>query len=211
MGETVDELAYSSFAYKHTTIGSMEDLNAATLDDVRSFFKTYYAPNNACMAVVGDFNEAAAKRLIEKYFGGIPQQPAPPPADVAEQPISGEKRKVIADKLARLTRMEVAYKTVSGDNPDSYALQVLGSILSAGRTGRLYSAIVEKQLALNASAERLSGPGAGTVLVFGHAAAQRQSRRGGKGVGCRNRPHPDGGRERRRRYRRPKRRRAPAW
>jgi zinc protease len=161
MGQTVDELAYSSFAYKHTTIGSMEDLNAATLDDVRSFFKTYYAPNNACMAVVGDFNEGAAKKLIEKYFGGIPQQPSPPPADVAEQPLSGEKRKVISDKLARLTRMEVAYKTVSGDNPDSYALQVLGSILSSGRTGRLYSAIVEKQLALNATANGFPGRGPG--------------------------------------------------
>jgi predicted Zn-dependent peptidase len=129
------------------------------LEDVRSFFKTYYAPNNACMALVGDFNEGAAKRLIVKYFGIIPRQPAPPPVDIAEQPIGGEKRKELADRLARLTRIELAYKTVSGDNPDSFALQILGSILSGGRTSRLYSAIVEKRLALNANAGGMAGRG----------------------------------------------------
>jgi zinc protease len=161
MGETVDSLAYSSFAYKHTTIGSMEDLNAASLEDVRSFFKTYYAPNNACIAVVGDFNEAAARKLILKYFGAIPRQPAPPPVDTAEQPIGGEKRKELADPLARLTRMEIAYKTVSGDNPDSFALQLLGNILSSGRTSRLYNELVEKRLALNANAGGFPGRGPG--------------------------------------------------
>jgi predicted Zn-dependent peptidase len=161
MNPTIEELAYSSFAYKHDTIGSMEDLNAATLEDVRSFFKTYYAPNNACLAVVGDFNEGAAKRLIEKYFGPIPRQPAPPPVDVTEQPIGGEKRKEISDQLARLTRYEAAYKTVPGDNPDSFALQILGSILSTGRTSRLYGALVEKRLALNAMANGFPGRGPG--------------------------------------------------
>lgn len=159
MNQALEDLAYSSFAYKHDTIGSMQDLNAATLEDVRSFFKTYYAPNNAVIAVVGDFNEAAAKRKIEKYFGPIAQQPTPPPVDVTEQPIGGEKRKEIADPLARLTRLEVAYKTVPGDNPDSYPLQILSSILSSGRTGRLYSALVEKRLALNANAFGQAGRG----------------------------------------------------
>src|SRR5947199_1521820 len=73
MREKLEELAYSSFAYKHSTIGSMEDLNAATLEDVREFFKVYYAPNNAAIAVVGDFKETAAKKMIEKYFGSIPR------------------------------------------------------------------------------------------------------------------------------------------
>jgi predicted Zn-dependent peptidase len=157
--EAIESLAYTSFAYKHTTIGSMGDLNAATLDDVRAFFQTYYAPNNACLAVVGDFAEGTAKRLVEKYFGAIPQQPAPPPVDVEEQPIGGEKRKQISDPLARLTRYEAAYKTVPGNHPDAYALQILGSILSSGRTGRLYSAIVEKRLALNATAGGAQGRG----------------------------------------------------
>ncbi len=162
MSEAMQSLVYSSFGYKHTTIGSMADLNAATLDDVKSFFKTYYAPNNAAIAVVGDFNEAAAKAKIEKYFGGIPRQAQPPAPDLTETSLNGEKRKELTDPLARLTRYEAAYKTVSGDNPDAYALTVLGRILSSGRTGRLNAAIVEKRLALNAAAGM--GPSRGPGL-----------------------------------------------
>jgi predicted Zn-dependent peptidase len=140
----------------------MADLDAASLQDVRDFFKTYYAPNNAAIAVVGDFNEAATKKKIEKYFGDIPKQKSPPPVDMTEQPLGGEKRREITDPLARLTRYEAAYKTVTGDDPDVPALTVLGSILSRGRTGRLYSAIVEKRLATNISAGGFPsrGPGA---------------------------------------------------
>ena len=161
MGETMDALAYSSFGYSHSTIGSMDDLNAATLDDVKSFFKTYYAPNNAALAVVGDFNEAEAKRKIEKVFGSIPRQPAPPAPDLTETPIVGEKRKVLTDKLARLTRYEMAFKTVSGDHPDAEPLALLGSILSGGRTSRLYTALVEPKIALNATAGGGAGRGPG--------------------------------------------------
>jgi len=158
---TISDLAYDSFAYKHTTIGSMDDLNAATLEDVRAFFKTYYSPNNATIAVVGDFTEAEAKRKVEKYFGSIPRQPDPPPVDTTEHFGTAERRKTITDPLARLVRYEAAYKTVPGDDPDAYALQVLGSILSRGRTGRLYKAIVEKGLATNANAGGQSGRGPG--------------------------------------------------
>jgi len=152
MSGTIDDLAYDSFGYKHTTIGSMEDLNAATLEDVRAFFKIYYAPNNATIAVVGDFTEAEGRKKVEQFFGAIPRQPDPPPVDMTESMGTGEKRKKLSDPLARLTRYEASYKTVSGDNPDAYALQVLGSIMSRGRTGRLYKAIVEKGLATNANA-----------------------------------------------------------
>jgi predicted Zn-dependent peptidase len=161
MSEAIEDLAYDSFGYKHSTIGSMADLNAATLDDVRQFFKTYYAPNNACIAIVGDFDEAKAKKLVEKYFGAIPRQPAPPVPDLAESPITGEKRKVLSDRLARLTRYEMVYKTVPGNHPDAAALQLLSSILSSGRTGRLYSAITEKRLALNVFAGMQQGRGPG--------------------------------------------------
>jgi predicted Zn-dependent peptidase len=158
---TISDLAYDSFAYKHTTIGSMDDLNAATLEDVRAFFKTYYAPNNATIAVVGDFTEAEGRKKVEKYFGSIPRQPEPPPVDTTESLGTAERRKTITDPLARLVRYEAAYKTVPGNDPDSYALQVLGSILSRGRTGRLYKAIVEKGLATNANAGGQSGRGPG--------------------------------------------------
>lgn len=162
MSEVMDDLTYDSFAYKHTTIGSMADLNAATLEDVKDFFKIYYAPNNAAIAVVGDFDEAAAKKKIEKYFGSIPRQADPPPVEMSEKMGTEEKRKVLTDPLARLTRYEAAYKTVSGDDPDAPALQMLGSILSRGRTSRIYAAIVEKKLAINATTGGFPSRGPGT-------------------------------------------------
>jgi predicted Zn-dependent peptidase len=150
--ETLLEAAFTKFSYKHSTIGSMEDLNAATLQDVRDFFKTYYAPNNACIAIVGDFDLNKAKRLIEKYFGPIPSGPKPPAVDWEEPPSAQEIRKEVSDRLARMTRYAAAYKTVPGDHPDYYALSLLGSILSRGRTGRLYEPLVEKRLAFGANA-----------------------------------------------------------
>jgi len=167
MSEALQGLAYSSFGYRHTTIGSMADLNAATLEDVRNFFKTYYAPNNACIAIVGDFNEGEAKKKVEKYFGSIPRQQPPPVPDLTEAPLNGEKRKLLSDPLARLTRYEMAFKTVSGDNPDYYALSMLSSILSGGRTGRLNSDVVEKRLALNANAGVQAGRGPGLFSFSG--------------------------------------------
>ena len=161
MGETVDSLAYSSFGYSHSTIGSMDDLNAATLDDAQAFFKTYYAPNNAALALVGDFDEATAKKKIEKVFGSIPRQPAPPVPDLTEAPIVGEKRKDLTDKLARLTRYSANYKTVSGDAPDAPALALLGTILSGGRASRLRLALVETKIALSATAGGAGGRGPG--------------------------------------------------
>jgi predicted Zn-dependent peptidase len=161
LSETLDKLIYNSFAYQHTTIGSMEDLNAATLDDVKGFFKTYYAPNNAALAVVGDFKESDVRKKIEKYFGGIPRQPDPPAPDLQESMGTMEQRKVLTDPLARLVRYEAAYKTVSGDDSDSYALQVLASVLSRGRTSPIYTAIVEKRLANQANVGSSSGRGPG--------------------------------------------------
>src|SRR3954465_10743418 len=76
--EAIDELAYENFAYEHSVIGSMADLNAASVDDVAAFFKTYYAPNNAVIAIVGDLDTKTALAKLEKYFGAIPAQTAPP-------------------------------------------------------------------------------------------------------------------------------------
>jgi len=126
-----------------------------------TFFKTYYAPNNACIAVVGDFNESEAKRKIEHFFGAIPRQAPPPPPDVTELPILGEKRKELTDPLARLPRYEAAFKTVPGNDPDFEALSMLGTILSGGRTSRLYNAIVDRRIALNAQAGVFAGRGPG--------------------------------------------------
>jgi len=151
--DTLFDTAYDNFAYKHSTIGSMEDLNAATVQDVAQFFKTYYAANNAVLSMVGDFktNEVLAK--IEKYFGNIPSQPAPPAPDMTEPKQTGERRKTIDDPLAQLTRLDIAYKIPPSNTPDWYALYVLGEILSTGQSSRLYQKLVrEKQVVLQAQA-----------------------------------------------------------
>src|SRR5215475_15805901 len=95
--DTLFETAYDNFAYKHSTIGSMADLNAATVKDVSEFFKMYYAPNNAVLTIVGDFKTSEVLQKIDKYFGAIPGQPAPKPPDMSESAQKGERRKVLED------------------------------------------------------------------------------------------------------------------
>jgi predicted Zn-dependent peptidase len=158
--EAILDLAYTNFGYKHSTIGSMADLNAATLQDVRDFFATYYAPSNAVLTVAGDFDAKNAKRLIEKHFGPLQRKPAPAPVDEAEPSrFSGERRKTLSDPLARQTLWRAAYVTVAGDDPDYWALNLLGTILGSGRTSPLYQATVEKNLALSAGGGQAEGRG----------------------------------------------------
>lgn len=143
--------AYDSFAYRHSTIGSMEDLNAATVADVQAFFKRYYAPNNAVLTLVGDFKSDEALAKVKKYFGAIPSQPAPPKPDVAEPEQKAERRKTIEDQFAQIPRIDIVYKVPPGDTKDFYAIDVLGDILSGGQSSRLYQKLVkEKQLAVQA-------------------------------------------------------------
>src|SRR5438552_8113606 len=123
--DTLFETSYDNFAYKHSTIGSMEDLNAATLKDVSDFFKTYYAPNNAVLTLVGDFKTNEALQKIEKYFGSISSQPAPRPPDMSEPKQNGERRKTLDDPLAQVARLDVAFKIPAGNTPEWYALYVL--------------------------------------------------------------------------------------
>jgi zinc protease len=151
--ETLLETAYDNFAYKHSTIGSMEDLNAATVDDVASFFKTYYAPNNAVLSIVGDFKTDEVLGKVEKYFGNIPGQPAPPTPDMTEPKQAAERRKTIEDPLAQLARSDIADKIPPGNTPDWYALAVLGQLLSSGQSSRLFQKMVrETQVAQQAQA-----------------------------------------------------------
>ncbi len=147
--EAIENLAYDNFAYKHSTMGSMADLNAASLADVAQFFKTYYAPNNAVLALVGDFKTPEALAKIRKYFGDIPAQPAPPPVDMTEPAQTAERRTQIEDSFARLPRLDIVYKTVPANTPDWYALDMLGDILFRGSSSRLYQKLVkEKAVAL---------------------------------------------------------------
>jgi zinc protease len=121
----LDNLSYDNFAYKHSTIGSMTDLNAATIEDVKDFFRVYYAPNNAVLTLVGDFNPDEALAKVKKYFGSIPSQPAPPKVLLDEEPHYGERRETIYDPLARLAEIDIAYHIPPGNTPENYAIQQL--------------------------------------------------------------------------------------
>ena len=146
-GEIQQGLIYDNFAYKHTVIGSMDDLNAASVEDVADFFKMYYAPNNAVLALVGDFKTADALKKIKDYFERIPRQPDPPAVDMTEPEQKAERRASVDDTLARLPQVDIAFKTVPGNTPDFYALQVLSAALQQGQSSRLYQALVkDKQL-----------------------------------------------------------------
>ena len=134
-GEVQQELMYDNFGYKHDTVGSMDDLNAASVEDVRAFFKMYYAPNNATLTVVGDFRTPQALALVKRLFESIPRQPDPPVFDPTEPEQKAERRASVDDVLARAARVSIAYKTVAGNTPDFYALQVLGSVLGGGGGG----------------------------------------------------------------------------
>ena len=146
-GEIQQELLYDNFAYKHSVIGSMEDLSAANVDDVAEFFKIYYAPNNAVLALVGDFDTKDALARIAKHFESIPRQPNPPAVDMTEPDQKAERRQTVDDVLARVPRVDLAFKAVAGNTADFYALQVLSAALQGGQSSRLYQKLVkEKEL-----------------------------------------------------------------
>jgi predicted Zn-dependent peptidase len=167
--EELESMAYDNFAYHHSVIGSMDDLNAASIDDVKDFFRIYYAPNNVVMVLAGDLDAKEALAKVKKYFGGIPRQPAPPAVDMKEPEHDKERRKTLNDALARLPQFHAVYNIGPGNTPDTYALQILSSILSGGRSSRLYQHLVhDKQLALNAGAfaQARRGPGLFNVVAL---------------------------------------------
>ena len=145
--EIIAETAYENFAYQHSTIGSMEDLNAATLDDVRDFFKRYYAPNNAVVALVGDFDTAEALEKVKQYFGDIPSQLENAEMLMTEPQQMAEKRTTVRDRFARVPRLDIVYKAPAGNTSDWYITAVMMEVLGGGRSSRLYQRLVEEEQA----------------------------------------------------------------
>jgi predicted Zn-dependent peptidase len=159
--ESVIDLAYDNFVYKHSTIGSMEDLEKASVKDVADFFRTYYAPNNAVLTMVGDFKTDEVLAKIQKYFEDIPKQTPPPKPNMIEPKQSAERRKTIDDPLADADELDIVYKVPAGNTPDWYALSVAGLILSQGTSSRLYQELVkDKRIVqgVSADAEEKRGP-----------------------------------------------------
>jgi zinc protease len=164
--------AYDSagcFPYARSPIGSMEDLDAAELPDVRDFFELYYAPNNATLAVVGAFDPDQALELIEAYFGPIPRG-AEPPAAACDAPFSHLPiEREVWDPNAQLPAVWITYGAVDRAHPDAPALDVLGQILGAGQSSRLNQRLVRaEQAALQAAAfaDARLGPGVFQLLAI---------------------------------------------
>ena len=129
----------------HNFYGDMKDLDAAKLEDVNSFFKTYYAPNNAALVVSGDFEIAAAKKWIEQYFGGIPSATIPPIPDLSEPKQQKEKRFVKEDKLAKKPAIAIGYKMPESNTPDFYAMGLIDQMLVQGTDSKLYQKLVQEK------------------------------------------------------------------
>jgi zinc protease len=143
--ETLDDLAFDNFANEHSVIGSMADLDAASVEDFTAFFKRFYAPNNAVIAIAGDVDPKIALEKVRKYFDGIPSGAPPPKLDLVEPPQKEERRTTMDDPLARLTLVAAGHKVPGGLNPDMDALDALASVLGTGRSGRLYDSLVRQQ------------------------------------------------------------------
>jgi zinc protease len=136
--------------YYECVIGVIAEIQAATLEDVRDFFRRFYGPNNASLVLVGDFDQAAAKRLIDKYFSPIPRGPEVKRPDVEARPIASVVKETIEDKLAQLPQFEMVWNGVKPFSDDEPAGDVLTELLAGGKTSRLYQRLIlDKQAASN--------------------------------------------------------------
>ena len=140
------QLAYGDyFAYAHSTIGDMKDLENAPLAAVQQFFDAYYAPNNAVLAIAGDFDPKEALAMVEKYFGSIPSRAHPSYAPGELTPQTAERKSSMVDPLAQLPAFDVAYHIPPDRDPDHYPLELLALALGDGESSRLYQELVKKR------------------------------------------------------------------
>jgi zinc protease len=166
--------------YSWPTIGYMEDLTAASHDDVVQFFKRYYAPNNASLVIAGDIDFARTKALVEKWFGEVPKgeeiEPIAPPAAV----LTSVKKQTLTDNV-RLSKLFLAWLTPRGYAPGDATLDVVSSVLAGGKNSRLYKRLVyDTQIAQDVEATQQSGPLGSSFVIEatarpGHTAAELQA------------------------------------
>lgn len=135
-----------SHPYHHPTIGSMEDLDAASLDDVRHFFETYYAPNNAVLSVVGDCDRAQVRSWAERYFGAIPANPdIPPLPDLSLPPVIGEEQRETVVEQVPLARVCFGFRAPAFGDPRLDALDMATQLLTGGKSSRLHRRLVRDE------------------------------------------------------------------
>ena len=141
--DLINEMIYKNFANSHSTIGSMEHLDDATVEDVQDFFRIFYAPNNAVLVLSGAFETASAKELVETYFGDIKSQPLPPELDVTEPAEVAETHREWEDKLAPFPAFLIGWKIPQRRTPEFNALYLAGKVLYDGESSRLYQKLVK--------------------------------------------------------------------
>jgi zinc protease len=141
--DLINEMIYKNFANSHSTIGSMEHLDAASVEDVQEFFRVYYAPNNAVLVISGAFEPETAKELVQTHFGDIPSQPLPPSLDVSEPEEVASQFRQWEDKLAPFPAFLLGWKIPPRRTPESHALYLAGKLLYDGDSSRLYQKLVK--------------------------------------------------------------------
>lgn len=160
------ELCYSVHPYNHPVIGSMADISSATMEDVVGFHELYYRPNNAVLAIAGDIDLAAAKALVEKYFGGIPKGDAVPRVNLVEPPRAAPVRQIVEDDIP-LPGVFLAFNTCAEKDPDSYAVDLLTDVLGSGESSRLYHTLVyERKIASQVAAYFDAREHPGLLVVY---------------------------------------------
>lgn len=144
LSENVQATAFQESAYHWPVIGYEPDIKNWSKADLDNYFRTYYAPNNAVVVISGNIKLDNIKKLAEKYLEPIPAQPAPKPVNLIEPPQKGERR-IMVEKQVATPYVSIAWHVPEARHPDYYALDILSAVLSAGRSSRLYSAIVDKK------------------------------------------------------------------
>ena len=155
------------FAYAHTVIGDMADLDSAKVEDVQAFFTLYYAPNNAVLTVVGDFDPAQARSLIQQYYGGIPKVNAPSAVSCSYGYGTGERRTAVTDNNANLPLVGYVYRAPPQRDDDTPALDLLTSVLGNGESSRLnHSLVRESRAAVVATGMERGSRESGEVVLY---------------------------------------------
>jgi zinc protease len=151
LNEILYDHAFTAHPYKHPTIGSMADLEAASIEDVREFHRTYYVPENATLTIVGDFDPSATKEMVTRYFGRIAKASRPVPRDVPKEPPLTREKRAVVEEAWPLPAVIVAYHVTYDGHPDAYPLHMTSKILSDGQSARITRELVyNKRLALSA-------------------------------------------------------------
>ncbi|MBE0643756.1 MAG: insulinase family protein [Bacteroidetes bacterium] len=167
LGDNLFKNTFKGSSYEWMPIGVAQDINNASIAEFRQFHDKYYLPNNACLVVGGDLDVKQTKKMIQDYFGDIPAGPAPERNEVVIPKQTEPRTMIVEEEVTPLPAYIESYVTVDSRNPDAYALELLGNVLSDGKSSRIYQRLVDtEQLALQASSFGMPLDKAGMFAFF---------------------------------------------